>query len=814
MSSTQRLHRERALEAEVARLRERLAERGKPEEGGTIEDRYRLAARATNDAIWDWNLRSDRVEWNEALQAAYGHAPEDVEPTGAWWIAQIHPEDRARVDRSIHAVIGGTATRWSTEYRFRRADGSFATVLDRGFVMRDAAGEPVRMIGAMLDLSDRKQAEAALRRSEDRLRMATAAAGIGTFDYLVQCDELSWDDQCRALFGVPPGAPVTYRGTFLAGLHPEDRARVDEAVRRAFDPAGTGIFDIEYRTIGLTDGLQRWISARGEAVFEEGTATRFIGMVLDIGERRRAESRLRELNDRLEQLVAERTLERDRIWNASQDLLGVADSEGVWRSVNPAWTAALGWREEEIVGRTSAWLEHPEDREPTRAAVAQLAQGRRMLGYENRFRTRGGAYRRLSWVAVPVEGMLYCSARDVTEQHLAAAQLARTEEELRQSQKMEAVGQLTGGLAHDFNNLLAGISGSLELLQAAIDRGQAQNAGRYIGAAQNAVMRAAALTHRLLAFSRRQTLDPKPIAISALIAGMDELIRRTVGPAIVLEIDCEDGLWATLVDPPQLENALLNLCINARDAMPDGGRLRIQAGNLSVDGGTVPEHHLPVGEYVALCVTDTGTGMAPEITARAFEPFFTTKPLGQGTGLGLSMIYGFVRQSGGEVRIRSAPGHGTAMTLYLPRHHGAAQPVMPSPADDLAHAPRASSGETVMVVDDEPTVRMLVVEVLRELGYAAIEAGDAPEGLRLLQSGARIDLLVTDVGLPGGMNGRQLADAARTSRPDLKVLFITGYAENAVMGGGRLDPGMHIMTKPFALEALANRIRTLLADGG
>jgi CheY-like chemotaxis protein len=311
-----------------------------------------------------------------------------------------------------------------------------------------------------------------------------------------------------------------------------------------------------------------------------------------------------------------------------------------------------------------------------------------------------------------------------------------------------------------------------------------------------------------LAFSRRQTLDPKPTDVNALVLGMEELIRRTVGPAVAVEVVGAAGLWPALVDPPQLENALLNLCINARDAMPDGGRITVETANKWLDDRAARDRDLPAGQYLSLCVTDTGTGMSPEVAARAFDPFFTTKPIGQGTGLGLSMIYGFARQSGGQVRIYSEPGQGTTMCIYLPRHYGDATRESASP--DLAQAPRAGLGETVLIVDDEPSVRMLVTDVLEDLGYTAIEAADAVAGLKILQSDARIDLLVTDVGLPGGMNGRQMADAAREHRPDLKVLFITGYAENAAVGNGHLEPGMQVLTKPFAMDALASRIKDLI----
>ncbi|PXW79235.1 PAS domain S-box-containing protein [Blastomonas natatoria] len=387
-------------------------------------------------------------------------------------------------------------------------------------------------------------------------------------------------------------------------------------------------------------------------------------------------------------------------------------------------------------------------------------------------------------------------------------QLLKTEDALRQAQKMEAVGQLTGGLAHDFNNLLAAIGGSLEMMQARIAQGRVDTLDRYAHAAQGAVKRAAALTHRLLAFSRRQTLDPKPVDVNRLVSGMEELVRRTVGPQVQLEIVEASSLWTTSIDAHQLENALLNLCINARDAMPQGGRLTIETANKWFDDRSATEQDLKPGQYISLCVTDTGTGMSQDVIAKAFDPFFTTKPLGHGTGLGLSMIYGFVRQSGGQVRIYSELGQGTTMCLYLPRHHAAleADPVMPEAQAALP----ASKGEVVLVIDDEPTVRMLVGEVLAEGGYTTIEASDGPSGLRVLNSDTRIDLLITDVGLPGGLNGRQVADAARVVRPDLKVLFITGYAENSTIRQGQLDRDMSIMTKPFHLDLLARKISEIL----
>jgi len=555
------------------------------------------------------------------------------------------------------------------------------------------------------------------------------------------------------------------------------------------------------------DGLRTFMDVSASRWMSDGRS--FVTAILrDITERHKAEEALRELNTSLEQRVEERTQERDRIWQVSRDMLGVAAADGTWISVNPAWTTILGWLPDEIRGRTSDWLEHPDDGRKMRDAIATLSQPEQSAEFESNFRTRDDEYRILSWTAVNVDGLLYCVARDVTEQHRQQEALDKAEDALRQAQKMEAVGQLTGGLAHDFNNLLTGISGSLELLQIRISQGRYKDVERYISTAQGASNRAAALTHRLLAFSRRQTLDPKATDVNRLVGSMTDLINNTLGPEIAMTMTTTTDLWTTLVDPNQLENALLNLCINARDAMPDGGKLKIEAANRSLDSAEAFSFEMRPGDYVCLSVTDTGTGMSEEVVQRAFDPFYTTKPLGQGTGLGLSMIYGFAKQSGGQVRISSALGQGTTISLFLPRHSEGEQAADNS--TDFSTAPRANAGETVLIVDDEPSVRMLVSEVLGELGYTAIEASDGASALQVLRSDTRIDLLVTDVGLPGGMNGRQLADFGRIARPALKILFITGYAEKAAMGVAGLDKGMAIVTKPFAMEGLAARIKELL----
>ncbi|MET3695212.1 PAS domain-containing protein [Methylobacterium goesingense] len=666
-------------------------------------------------------------------------------------------------------------------------------------LMREVA-ERVRLA------TERLRSERALRASEEQFRVFTQAVPNQVWAARPDGYLFWFNEQVYAYSGDAPG---TLDGEIWGRIvHPDDLPAAGEAWTRSL---ATGeVYETEFR-IRRADGAFRWFLVRAEPVRSiDGSIIQWVGTNTDIDERRSQAAELAELNASLERQVAERTTDRNALWQLSADIMLRCAFDGRIVAVNPAWGTMLGWREDELVGTSLFDLLHPEDIENTLAGARRSAEGNSLARFENRYRHRNGTYRWISWSTRPDETLINAVGRDITAEKDQAEALLRAEDQLRQSQKMEAVGQLTGGLAHDFNNLLAGISGSLELLQIRMAQGRLTDLDRYINAAQGASKRAAALTHRLLAFSRRQTLDPKPTNVNGLVTGMEDLIRRTVGPAIHVEVVGSPGLWPALVDPPQLENALLNLCINARDAMPDGGRITIETANKWLDDRGAKERDLPPGQYLSLCVSDTGTGMTPEVIERAFDPFFTTKPIGQGTGLGLSMIYGFVRQSGGHVRIYSEIGDGTTMCLYLPRHYGEAEEadLMAS----LSDAPRAEQGQTVLVVDDEPTVRMLVTEVLEDLGYTAIEAADGPAGLKVLRSNVRIDLLVTDVGLPGGMNGRQVADAARVSRPSLKVLFITGYAENAVVGNGHLDPGMAVLTKPFVMEALASRIRELIAS--
>ncbi len=665
------------------------------------------------------------------------------------------------------------------------------------------------------DAVERARSEEILISSQARLSAALAIARLGTFEWDMSRDEVTLDARSREIFALAPHEGRR-SGEVFARVDPDDFDRVFRAVQAA--RATSSKLDIEYGLLA-PDGTKRAIHSIGAFVNNnDGPPEIVVGIVNDITDRKRIEAELRELNTILDERVVERTralaaseARASAVFALSPDYLFVVrvdDDGAVWvEDLNPACERVFGKHADEVVGLApAAFLPVEAAADIVRHALACLSTGAIQF-YQVRRRYEADVEVAIDASVAPIGPspaggrLVLFSGRDVTDQR-------RIEEQLRQSQKMEAVGQLTGGLAHDFNNLLTGISGSLEMLEIRVRQGRVGEIDKYVATAQSASKRAAALTHRLLAFSRRQTLDPVPTDVAKLVTGMGDLIRRTVGPAIAVETVNMTGLWTALVDPNQLENALLNLSINARDAMPDGGRLTIETGNKWMDERVARERDVTPGQYLSLCVSDNGTGMPPEVIARAFDPFFTTKPIGLGTGLGLSMIYGFARQSGGQVRIYSEVGEGTMVCIYFPRHYGTAETAEATIAEPAPK--RAEEGETVLIVDDEPSVRMLVADVLSDLGYAAVEAEDGPSGLRVLQEKRRIDLLVTDVGLPGGMNGRQVADAARSLRPDLAVLFITGYAENAAVGNGHLDPGMAVLTKPFVVGDLARRIRDLI----
>ncbi|MGZ3273288.1 MAG: PAS domain S-box protein [Phenylobacterium sp.] len=552
----------------------------------------------------------------------------------------------------------------------------------------------------------------------------------------------------------------------------------------------------------------------GSISFVEMSASRWISdsrvfvtaILRDVNERRAAEDALVKMNQTLERRVAERTADRDRMWRLSTDLMLVAKLDGEVTDTNPAWEHVLGRSPVKVQGRPLGAFVVQEDWPVLDAALRELAASPAPRLFELRMTHRSGAIRTVAWSAVALDDQLQAVGRDVTAERQAQATLRETEEALRQSQKMEAIGQLTGGIAHDFNNMLTGIIGSIEIIRRRMAVGKLDDVEKFMAAAVTSANRAAALTHRLLAFARQQPLDPQPLDVNQLIGEVEDLLTRTLGEQVRLQIHLGQEVWPALTDANQLENAILNLAINARDAMPEGGMLTIETSNVSILADDVRVEEIEPGDYTVISVTDTGIGMSPQTVARAFDPFFTTKPIGQGTGLGLSMIYGFAKQSRGQVRIRSALGEGSTISLYLPRFRGGLNPLQP---EARREAPQGS-GETVLVVEDDPSVRLLIGEVLRDLGYSCMEASDGQAAMPLIASNVRVDLMITDVGLPG-LNGRQLAEIAREHRPGLRILFVTGYAEHATDRGRFLAPGMEMITKPFTLDALAVKIREMIA---
>lgn len=737
--------------------------------------------------------------------AIHGLPPEAASETHEDWVRRVHPEDRVAAEKQFRDAVNGDARDYAATYRIVRPnDGQVRWISARGIIERDANGAPLRLVGAHTDITEQVMAEKALRQSEEEFR--TLADAVPHHVWTAKPDGMATWFNPRVYEYVGAAVGDLDGRKWVKIVHPDDLSVALDAWTRALEIGET--YEVEFR-LRRKDGAYRWFLGRAVPARDElGRIIRWIGTSTDVHDQKTISAELAALNATLAERVQEKTRERDRIWNVSRDLLAVADLDGTLRSVNPAWTKTLGWTEQDLLNRKSEWLEHPDDREKVIAELDNLNRGRPTIRFEGRVLHRDGSYRWLSWTAVPDAGQIYAVARDVTEERAAAERLKATEEALRQSQKMEAVGQLTGGIAHDFNNLLTGIVGSLDLMKAKLSKGKFENIERYIGAAMTSANRAAALTHRLLAFARRQPLSPKPVDANQLIESLEDLLRRTIGEGIDLEIVSSDKLWSTLCDPNQLESGLLNLAINARDAMPEGGQLTIKTKNVRLDGVLESNPDLLPGDYICIDVIDTGTGMADDVAARAFDPFFTTKPIGQGTGLGLSMIYGFARQSNGHVTIDSNLGHGTSVKIYLPRHVGDATADAGS-LDPVGQ--HQASGETVLVVEDEPVVRSVIVEVLEDQGYRTLEAVDGPSGLHVLKRDGRIDLLVTDIGLPG-MNGRELGDQARELRPGLKILFITGYAENVAMARGFLQSGMDMMTKPFDGEKFLQRVKDMIAS--
>ena len=801
------------------------------------ESRFRNMADQAPVMMWVTDPSGACTYLNRRWYAFTGQA--EGEGEGFGWLDAVHDDDRPAAEQ---AFVDANAAQqdYRVEFRVRRSDGVYRWAIDAAAARFGAGGEFLGYVGSVFDIDERREMEAALRSSTERAEALAAeqAAILGQLAEGVIVTDRDGritfvNEAAERLHGVarldvpPDDYSETYHLLTLDGeQYPSHELPLARAVLH-----GETVADARWR-IRRRDGTE--VLAIGSARPVRDAAGEAMGAVLtlrDDTERAEAERNLRENEARLRALTD--NLPSGMVY---QIATGRDGAERRFLYVSQSHEKLTGVPAEAVLADPSIPynLILPEHRPALVAAEAEAIAGQKPFDVQVEFRRADGEVRWARIISAPrsySDGSLIWDGIqiDITDQKRAeelllrlndelerrvaerTAELEQTQEALRQAQKMEAVGQLTGGIAHDFNNLLTGVIGSLDMMQRRIAKGETSRIEHYTTTAMTAANRAAALTHRLLAFSRRQPLDPKPVNANRLVTGMEELLRRTIGEAVALEIVTAGGLWQTLCDPNQLESAILNLAINARDAMPQGGKLTIETCNAYLDTVyAAKQRDVRPGQYVCICVSDTGEGMSKETIDKAFEPFFTTKPIGQGTGLGLSMIYGFTRQSEGYARIYSELGEGTTIKLYLPRYYGEAEAVEDQHGE-LTDAHRAEAGEVVLVVEDETAVRDLVVDVLEELGYRALEAADGPAGLKLLQSSARVDLLVTDIGLPG-LNGRQLADAARVQRRDLKILFMTGYAENATIANGFLEPGMQMITKPFAIEALATRIRDMMNE--
>lgn len=675
-----------------------------------------------------------------------------------------------------------------------------------------------RALAEVFERQQRHLAEYNLHAVEARARLAIRAAQMGTWDYDPLIGELTWDERLKALYALDEHSVIDADHFFIS-CHADDLPMLRLKVAEALEGPEDRDFQVEYRIV-LPNGEERWLSSNGRSNFVRGQCVRFTGVIQDISERRQNTEALERLNELLGDRVQKRTRERDRTWELSRELLAVMNFQLLPIAPNPAWEVALGWTRQQLLDDGVLELLHPDDLATTVAEMDSIAKGNVSSRFVNRMRHAEGDYRWLSWTMVPDEGLMYAAVRDITGERQVVDELAATNQRLRdqisqrerveaalqQMQRLEAVGQLTAGVAHDFNNLLTVILASTSFMSRDLERGKLDKFPNRLQSIQEAGERGAKLTGQLLSFSRRQRLEPMPVNLNDTLQGMFELLQRSLGGSIWVQTETADDLWNALVDPTQTEMIILNLAINARDAMVGGGTLTLQTRNEWVTRlPQRPEEPEP-GRYVVLSIGDSGSGMSPAVVAKAFEPFFTTKDVGKGSGLGLAQVFGFAKQSGGGVSIDTELGTGTTVRVYLPAIGDAVVDDVPAQVEPLL-APAELSHHTILLVDDDATVRAVTRSTVEALGYRVVEAGSGAQALELLDN--PIDLVLTDYAMPG-MSGAELASQLYLRRPQLPVVFITGFAEP-----GGLDPHAHIIVqKPFRGDELALKLQRALRQPG
>ncbi|HUR94649.1 MAG TPA: PAS domain S-box protein [Gemmatimonadales bacterium] len=807
------------------------------------EERYRLASRSTLDALWDWDLLTDRLVWDERAPGAFGHHRTAPGLSAGWWYERLHADDRERVVSGLHAAIARGDVEWTDEYRFRRADGSYAQVHDRAAIVRDEAGDAIRMVGAVLDTTDRSRADM-LARGQSRL-LEQIAAGLAldaVLERVVRFTESHGGDLTAAVMLLDPAERVL-RLANGPSLPAELRAALDEV---AIEP-GAGLSatvalrreQVLVADLATDEVADRWrdgLVAHGIKAAWGMPLFASDGMLLGVLEVHAREARppgaddlqLMEVAGHLAEIAIERDRNQQAVARGTRLLEQVLDTLpiGVWvlerdgriMFGNPAgreiWGGARYTGIDGFGEYRGWWADSGEPIAPHEWAAARaILKGETSLNEVVQIETFDGVQKTILNSAVPLRSLdgtivgAMLVNQDITEQRAGQEALRRSEEQLRHAQKMEAVGQLAGGIAHDFNNLLTGILSYSELVLQELRQGDPIRAD--IEQIRHAGERAAALTRQLLALSRRQVLQPRVLSLNGSVTELDSMLRRMLGADVSLEVDLDPGLWHVLADPGQLEQVLVNLVVNARDALPRGGRVTITTANLQLQATNAARGNgVRAGDYVTLSVSDTGVGMDVPTQARIFDPFFTTKAAGKGTGLGLSTVYGIVEQSGGHIAVESAPGQGATFTIFLPRHTGPGT-LMPVTTDRRS---LPGGTETLLLVEDESAVRASARRLLERHGYTVIEARHGADALRIVEAGEqRIDLVVTDLVMPE-MGGRELVERLRARHPALKVLYMSGYSERAVTVDGVMPPATGFVEKPFTLEQLTRRTREIL-DG-